>query len=262
MKIHILSDLHIEFEDYTYPACDADVVVLAGDIHAKDKGVIWAAENIPNIPVIYVLGNHEYYGKAHPKFIGEIKSRAQGSNVHVLENDHAKIDGVNFIGCTLWTNFELFGDPRIAGYQCQQVMNDYKKIRKSPRYSKLRSLDVAIIHANSLRWLDKTLEALSGDTNVVVSHHAPSIYSAPVNKRTDITTSAYVSDLAELVSMREPNYWIHGHLHNSSEYDMGNCKVYCNPKGYPGEENPYYDPYKCIEINGRKERDSNSHVIL
>lgn len=248
MKIQILSDLHIEFQDYEYPACDADVVVLAGDIHAKDKGVVWAAENIPGIPVIYVMGNHEYYGKAHPKFIGEIRNTAKGTNVHVLEDDFVCIGGVNFIGCTLWTDFELFGDPRIAGYQCQQVMTDYKKIRKTPQYSKLRSLDTAIIHANSLRWLDKTLSSLEGKNNVVVSHHGPSIQSAPENKRDDITTSAYVSDLSELVSSRKPDYWIHGHLHNSSEYELAGCKVYCNPKGYPGEENGEFDPYKCIEV--------------
>jgi len=98
VKIQVLSDLHIEFQDFTYPSCDADVVVLAGDIHAKDKGVKWAVENIPReIPVIYVLGNHEFYGKAHPKFIGEIKAKAKDTNVHVLENDVVSINGVNFM---------------------------------------------------------------------------------------------------------------------------------------------------------------------
>ena len=73
MKIQILSDLHIEFQDYTYQKCDADVVVLAGDIHTKDKGIKWAIENIVDKPVIYVLGNHEFYGRSYPKFINEAK---------------------------------------------------------------------------------------------------------------------------------------------------------------------------------------------
>lgn len=150
MKIQILSDLHIKFEEYDYPITDADLVVLAGDIHGTDKGIIWAQENI-KVPVIYVLGNHEYYKKAYPKFIREIKDTARNSNVHVLENDYINIDGINLLGCTLWTDFELFGDPRDSGYQCQQIMTDYKKIRRSPSYSKMITIDTAVIHSISRR---------------------------------------------------------------------------------------------------------------
>lgn len=247
MKIQILSDLHVEFENYDYPITEADVVVLAGDIHATDKGVTWAKENI-KVPVIYVLGNHEYYKKSHPKFIGEIKDTAKNSNVHVLENDYIKINGVNFLGCTLWTDFELFGDARNSGYECQQIMTDYKKIRRSPSYSKLRSIDTAIIHSNSARWLDATLEKLKGETNIVVSHHGPSIRSVLPQHREEVTAAAYVSDLSTLIEKHQPKAWIHGHLHSSSDYKIGTCSVYCNPKGYPGELNPDYDPLKCIEI--------------
>ncbi len=249
MKIQIISDLHVEFQDYEYQECDADVVVLAGDIHIKDRGIDWALEQIKDKPVIYVLGNHEFYGKSHPKFIYEAKAKVSGTNIHLLENSYVNIDGVNFIGCTLWTDFSLFGDPRITGYQCQQVMTDYKKIRKSPKYSKLRSIDTAIIHAHSLNWLDKTLESLAGETNVVVSHHGPSIKSSPAGRSEDITSAAYVSDLEGFISQHQPDYWLHGHLHNSSEYQVGDCTVICNPKGYSGEENSDFDPVKCIELN-------------
>ena len=110
MKIQLLSDLHIEFQSYEYPDCDSDVVVLAGDIHTKGQGVKWAIENILDKPVIYVLGNHEYYGKTYPKLVAEVKELARGTNVHILERDVVTINGVNFLGCTLWTDFELFGD--------------------------------------------------------------------------------------------------------------------------------------------------------
>jgi Icc-related predicted phosphoesterase len=248
MKIQILSDLHVEFKDYEYQKCDSDVVVLAGDIHTKDRGIEWAIKNIEGKPVVYVLGNHEFFGKSHPKFIAEARSKASGTNVHLLENEYINIEGVNFIGCTLWTDFEIFGDPRIAGYQCQQVMTDYKKIRKSPQYSKLRSIDTALIHAQSLNWLGKTLESLKGEPNVVVSHHGPSINSSPIGKREDITSAAYVSDLEGFISDHQPKFWFHGHLHNSSEYKIGDCTVVCNPKGYPGDENCHFDPVKCVEI--------------
>lgn len=114
MKIQLLRDLHIEFGSYRYPDVESDVVVLAGDIHTKTQGIQWALENITDKPVIYVLGNHEYYGKTYPKLIDTAKELAKGSNVHVLENEVLTLGGVNFLGCTLWTDFELFGDPRIA----------------------------------------------------------------------------------------------------------------------------------------------------
>ncbi|MDP6044649.1 MAG: metallophosphoesterase, partial [Phycisphaerae bacterium] len=137
MKIQLLSDLHVEFEDYDYPETDADVVVLAGDVHTRDRGLKWAIEHIRDKPVIYVLGNHEFYGRTYPKHIEAVKALAAGGNVHVLENDAVSIDQVNFLGCTLWTDFEILCDPRVAGYHCQERMTDFRKITKLPGYSKI-----------------------------------------------------------------------------------------------------------------------------
>ncbi|TQV74506.1 phosphoesterase [Exilibacterium tricleocarpae] len=248
MKVQLLSDLHIEFESYIYPDHDSDVVVLAGDIHAKDRGVKWAVQNIPHKPVIYVLGNHEYYGKAYPKLALQLKELAAGTNIHVLEMDVVTIDGGNFLGCALWTNFELFGDPRFAGYQCQQRMNDYKKIKILPGYSKIRSVDTAVAHRQSLQWLEKEFQSRAGQTNVVITHHDPSIVSVPVGLREDITSAAYVSNIDSFIEQYQPDYWLHGHLHNSSDYMIGRCRVMCNPKGYPGEENIQYDPLLSFTV--------------
>jgi len=85
MKIQILSDLHLEFEEYHYLDCDCDVVVLAGDIHTKGLGVKWALEHIKDKPVIYVLGNHEFYGKTYPKHIYQLKELAENTNIHILK---------------------------------------------------------------------------------------------------------------------------------------------------------------------------------
>jgi Icc-related predicted phosphoesterase len=247
MKIQILSDLHIEFEGHPYLECDCDVVVLAGDIHVKDRGVKWSIENIKEKPVIYILGNHEFYGKTYPKLIDELKELTENTNVHILEKDVITINEVNFLGTTLWTDFELLGDPRIAGYECQQVMTDYKKIRKLPGYSKLRSLDTAIYHKHSKAWIEKELEQRMGEKNVVVTHHGPSMRSVPDYYREDIITSAYVSDLEDLIMKYQPSGWIHGHLHNSSDYMIGSTRVICNPKGYPSELNSDFNPIKIFE---------------
>lgn len=250
MKVQLLSDLHIEFKEYLYPDCDSDVVVLAGDIHTKTNGFKWALESIKNKSVIYVLGNHEFYGKAYPKLIADLKSVAKGTNVHILENDTITLEGVNFMGCTLWTDFELFGSARLSGYECQQIMTDYKKIKRSPQYSKVRSIDLAVINKHSTVWLAEELEKHSNETNIVVTHHGPSITSVPEWLRDDQITPAYVSDMVGFIEKYKPQYWLHGHLHNSSDYVVDKCRVLCNPKGYPGEENPSFNPQFCFPADG------------
>src|SRR5690606_16443232 len=118
------------------------------------KGVDWALQTIKGKPVIYVLGNHEFYGATIQKLIHKLKEKTKGTNIHILERDVITIEGVNFLGCTLWTDFELFGDPRHAGYHCQQVMTDYRKIRHLPNYSKIRTIDTAVMHKRSHWWLE------------------------------------------------------------------------------------------------------------
>ncbi|MCW9018627.1 MAG: metallophosphoesterase, partial [Kangiellaceae bacterium] len=241
-------DLHLEFEHYNYPVADADVVVLAGDIHTKGRAIDWIKSQIKNKPVIYILGNHEYYKKTYPKLTNDLVKQTEDSNIHVLENRSVEIDGVNFLGCTLWTDFELFGDARLAGFECQQVMNDYKKIRRLPNFAKMRSIDFAVIHKESKKWLEGKLENLQGQRNVVITHHAPSIQSVAQAHHEDITTAAYASNLENLIKHYKPSLWLHGHIHTSSDYLIDNCRVVCNPRGYPGELNPKYGPTYLIEI--------------
>ena len=248
MKIQVLSDLHIEVDDFEFEETDSDVVVLAGDIHVKDKGVNWAIENIKDKPVLYVLGNHEFYGNAYPKLVNSLREIVKGTNVLILENDSVTIEGVNFFGCTLWTDFELFGDPRAAGYECQQMMTDFKKIRVSPKYSKLRFIDVASIHRGSLQWLKTELEKYQGQRNVVITHHGPSPLSLPSGREQDISSSAYVSQLEDVLKEFGPNYWLHGHMHSSSNYLVGDCRVICNPRGYPDERNPEFEQDFKVEL--------------
>jgi Icc-related predicted phosphoesterase len=247
MKLHILSDLHIEFEAFNLPATQADVVVLAGDIHVAQKGIVWAKENIQDKPVIYVLGNHEYYGKAFPKHIQDLKQLTVDSNIHVLENDSIDINGVRFFGCTLWTDFKLFGDPVIAGSLVTRKMTDYRKIRVSPSYRKLRSLDTAVIHAKSRRWLEEALLTNDVENVVVVTHHSPSRRSIPEHYGEDILSAAYASDLDALVSNSQAKVWIHGHIHTQQDYWIGETRVLCNPKGYPDEPNPDFKPDFVVE---------------
>ena len=139
--MQVISDLHQEFGFTDMSFEKADLVILAGDVNLGTKGIEWIKSAIKNIPVIYVLGNHEYYKGSYPKTLNSIKGLSMDTNVHVLENASLVIDDITFHGATLWTDFALLGDSRLNGSICQGKMNDYKMIRKDPSYSKLRSID-------------------------------------------------------------------------------------------------------------------------
>lgn len=167
--------------------------------------------------------------------------------MHILEQEALTLGGVTFLGCTFWTNFELFGNPRIAGYEATQKMTDYKKIRVSPKYRRLRSLDTAIIHHKSRCWLDSQFKESSDDV-VVITHHAPSRKSLPDPLQKDLMSAAYVSNLDEFVSDSNAKFWIHGHLHTPSDYTLGKTRVLCNPKGYPDEYNDRFIPDFVVSV--------------
>jgi len=248
LKLHILSDIHVEFEDFEPPETGADVVLLAGDIHVGTRGLIWAQERFPSIPVLYVLGNHEYYGEAIPKHTRRMMALSQGTNVQVLENERVVMNDVAFLGCTLWTDFRLFGDPRIAGYEANQKMMDYRKIRISPEYRRLRSVDTVREHHRSLAWIRRELQACDPQKTIVVTHHAPSPKSLPADYSGDLLSAAYVSDLDDVVRSCAVPLWVHGHLHSTSDYVLGSTRVLCNPRGYPDESNPDFVPDLVVEV--------------
>lgn len=248
MKIQIISDLHQEFGYTDLSFHNADIVVLAGDVNLGTKGIEWIKTKISDTPVIYVLGNHEYYKGSYPKTLHKIKEAAKDSNIFVLENSFVDIEGIRFHGATLWTDFSIFGNPVKYGMICQSVMNDYKKIRRDPSYSKMRTVDTFKIHQLSKLWLQESLEEAKGMKNIVVTHHAPSIHSVQEHYRNDPVTSAYASNLEDLIYEYQPLYWIHGHIHTPSEYKIGETKIICNPHGYVDEKYNGYEKELVIEI--------------
>lgn len=129
MKLHVLSDLHTEFANFCPPKTDADIVVLAGDIGVGSGGLEWAARRFPKAPVVYVPGNHEFYGH-DIDLTDELKSSAPG-NIHILNNDSLELDGVRFLGCTLWTDFRLNGEGEawFARQRAKRLIEDFASIQ-------------------------------------------------------------------------------------------------------------------------------------
>ncbi|MDM8559733.1 metallophosphoesterase [Candidatus Parabeggiatoa sp. HSG14] len=247
MKIHILSDLHLEFASFNPPKTNADIVVLAGDIHLGQKGLEWAKEFFPDKTVLYVLGNHEYYGKAIPKLTDKLREQVVGTRIHILENDSFEFENFKFLGCTLWTDFKLFEQPRISAYQAQSTITDYRKIRVNPKFSKLRPIDTMRFHANSLSWLKKQLDNNHKKT-IVMTHHAPSLRSLPITWQKNLLSAAYASPLDDFVSNSNISLWIHGHIHQSIDYQLNNTRIVCNPRGYPDENSSGFDSDLVIEV--------------
>lgn len=248
MRIQIISDLHQEFGYSELNFDKADVVILAGDTNLGIKGIEWIKKTITKQPVIYILGNHEYYKGSYPKTLNKIVDAANGTNIFVLENNRIEFDGIRFHGATLWTDFSLFGDPRYHGIICQSKMNDYKKITRSPSYSKLRSIDTYNIHMISRKWLNDSLEESKSFKNIVITHHAPSIRSVPEAYLNDPVTSAYASNLEDIMIEQKPLYWIHGHIHTPVKYRVGDTEVICNPHGYLDEKYNGYEKELLIEV--------------
>jgi predicted phosphohydrolase len=153
MRIHVLSDLHLGFGEFSPPRTDADVVILAGDIDQGLRGVRWARRSFGDMPVLYVIGNHEYYGQALPKLTGQFIAEGADWPVRVLERSGVVLDGLRFLGCTLWTDLALYGDPYLAGVSLAQGMTDFRAIRVSPAYRRFRPSDAASLHRASVAWL-------------------------------------------------------------------------------------------------------------
>lgn len=111
-RLLVLSDLHVEFAPFVPDATvlqGVDAVVLAGDIHQGTRGIEWARKTFSSLPVIYVAGNHEFYGHHWDRLLDELRAAAELWDVHFLENDAVSLGGVRFLGCTLWSDFEYFG---------------------------------------------------------------------------------------------------------------------------------------------------------
>ena len=247
MKLHVLNDLHIEFEDFAPPATDADVVVLAGDIGVGLGGQRWAETRFPDKPVIYVPGNHEFYH--HDIALMDALKAEAPDNVYVLNDDQVIIDGVRFLGSTLWTDFALFGeaDRFFAMQTARQGMTDFSIISNDGR--RFTPEDAIRLHTASREWLATMLAEPFDGTTVVVTHHAPSSRSVHPRYAHDLLTPAFASNLENLMDGDRAALWIHGHMHESFDYEVYGTRVVCNPRGYaPAALNPDFRPDWILKV--------------
>ncbi|MGA2177911.1 MAG: metallophosphoesterase [Verrucomicrobiota bacterium] len=248
MRLHVLCDLHLEFGPVRIPPADADVVVLAGDIDLDRGGCQWAQSHFPVKPVIYVLGNHEFYRHSLPALTEDLKRETENSHIHVLENDAVEIGGYTFLGCTLWTDFQLSGDAEAAMRVAEGLMNDYRVIQFNPKNRALRASDTVRLHTESVAWMRKALAKCNPARTIVVTHHAPSARAEAPYHADSPLKPAFSSNLDNLIEKSGVPLWIFGHTHYNVEYTIGSTRVLTNQRGYPSEGCRGFDPGLVIEV--------------
>lgn len=247
MKIHLLSDLHIEYSEFSLPKTDADIVVIAGDIGIGLAGLEWIHNQRIKQPVIFVPGNHDYYHNSL-SLIKTLKSQAQ-KNVFVMDNDALELEGVRFLGSTLWTDFACFGYTmrQRAMLEAQEKLSDFSDIRYQSRL--FTPEDALMLHEKSCHWLTQKLSEEYDGKTIVITHHAPSMSSVHPRYEEDLITAAFVSSMEIVMTEERVGLWAHGHVHTAFDYEISGTRVICNPRGHPPYTVPNgFDPNLIIDI--------------
>ncbi|WP_075879826.1 metallophosphoesterase [Vreelandella massiliensis] len=253
MKLRVLSDLHLEhFDDgRTLPDVPADVVVLAGDIHEGTRGLAWAAARFPDQPILYVPGNHEFYGHSMPLLREQLRAEAQRLGIHLLDNSSVAIDGVKFLGSTLWTDFALYADASVEDTErtfqrALAYMPDFHLIEQ-PEGNTFSPEESQRLHRKAATWLMRELAAHFDGPKVVITHHAPLADCIPPRYQGDSLSPAFASHLPHL--MGNAALWVHGHVHETVDLDCQGTWVMANPGGYPNEfDAPSFVPDRVVEV--------------
>jgi Icc-related predicted phosphoesterase len=270
MRLHLYSDLHLEFGPIEFPeevksGGLAELVLLAGDINMKRRAVKWAASTFSQ-PIAMIGGNHESYQDSFFAMIADnrkqagVATQARGSPIRYLERESWHLtahDGtsIRILGATLWTDFALLGPGTrdMAMAHAQEHANDYLyiKIRKTRNEEKCRlsPADTSAIHHQTRKFLETELRQPFDGVSIVMTHHAPSAESLPPADRMDLSAPCYASALDNFIEEFQPDLWVHGHVHISNDYRIGRTRIVSNPRGYvPNHRNPDFDPASMIEI--------------
>lgn len=242
MKLQIYSDLHLEFAQYYPTPSDADVVILAGDIDIKSRGVQWANE-VFQCPVIYVCGNHEFYGGHIDHTLRKMKEAAM-PHVHVLENEVLILDQTRFLVTTAWTDYSSTGDTVASKRAAYEGMSDFAVIRADESYRRLSPVDLIAKSRTAYAWLTQELEKPFDGKTVVVTHHAPALDHVGDDHPENLI-AAYANDWPELLG--KADLWIYGHTHVAVDFIKNGCRLVSNPRGYPNQQTGF-DPSLLIDI--------------
>ena len=259
MRIQILSDLHVEFGTAIPTlAPGAEILVIAGDLGPatwrpiRGAAEIWAdAEH-----VLYVPGNHEFYGEDIEQARRILALDCGLEGVTLLDPGAVTIGHVRFIGATLWTDFRLDRSVReldthlAVGAGLRDFAGAIRDWNSPEGDSCLTTREAARRHRLELAFIEAELAAAAeaGLEAVVVTHHAPSPRSIHPRFAGSPLNAGFASDLEETILRFQPALWIHGHVHNAVDVTIGRTRVLANPHGYDLAEAEDFQPDLVIEV--------------
>ncbi|KQP03539.1 metallophosphoesterase [Pseudorhodoferax sp. Leaf265] len=272
MKFQLLSDLHLERQPHfvASPAKGVDVLVLAGDIGSYQEGSLLSSDDFgltafspkhsPWKTVVYVPGNHEYDQQDFSRTHEKLRRTCQKLDILMLEREAIVIDGVRFLGTTLWSDFDALAlqvGLAVPPSLPEVLRNREKAFRAANFYLRKYSTlyNDAPVLADGIRelglecqrWLDAELRTNHHGKTVVVTHFAPSLLSADPRYGRTPGTAGFCNSLDELFPYAD--VWAHGHLHCPNEYQVGRCRVVSNPLGYLDKgEQEFFIPEYVVEV--------------
>lgn len=267
-RILFVTDIHLKISEAyglarPFHIPEADVCVIAGDVTDRMiAGMEWVAKSIRrHMPVVMALGNHDLFGQDMPAARRKAPARARELGIDLLDDSEVELCGIRFVGGTLWTDFRLFDSlsqpPLYSPEQCMRSVRgqlaDYVEIHANEVVDGVmsRSLtpaDTVRYHRRTVEYIESVLATPFVGQTVVVTHHAPhprSIHQRFLDKP---SSAAYASDLTWLMERHRPCLWLHGHVHDSMDYMVGDTRIICNPRGYASFPNMDFNPSLVLEI--------------
>jgi Icc-related predicted phosphoesterase len=256
LRLWPISDLHLtKGEGWNADHIpNADIAIIAGDVcEGVVNAVDWLCAHVRrHMEVIFVPGNHEYYGCVHNDALCRGKEAAAKVDIHQLDGDAVIVRDVKFIGATLWTDYDVLGPTlRSATMEtARSSMNDHRRIAWSKRpWQRFRPQEAALLHYKARLAIESQLVQHFDGPTIVVTHHAPSLRSIPERFRSDLLAGAYASDLSELITRTGPDLWVHGHTHLAVDYAIDRTRIISNPRGYRHERTQTgFDPLRVVEV--------------
>lgn len=248
MKLAVMSDLHFEFyddddqlwkyldEEFQYPVNYP--VVLAGDIASASKIVKNLSKFLDRYSeVIYVPGNHEYYGKSTASAQQYLEDLSFPRLNVLRPGKVAVVNGQRFVGATLWFSAEE-PEPSYDGRLHREVFNDFTAIKDFQPW---------VYQQNKLarEWLTSTVTS----DDIVVTHHLPSMSAVHPRFSGSRLNRYFVTEMDDVIVSKNPRLWVCGHTHAPVDVMVAQTRVYANPRGYPREySNPMFFERIVVEL--------------
>ena len=253
MKIRLLSDLHLEGNTFYYEYQGEDVVVLAGDIHTQNRHRFILDQIPQNVKVLFVAGNHEYYGgtfEYNNEFFYHLQ--ADYNNLYVLQNEDVIIDDVAFYGGTMFTDLKLHGDTWKASQYAQKGIADFQWINKVRGFGddtiirRWNTDDHRVEHEAYCEGLSRFVDREKVFKRCVISHFVPHPLGSDPKFDSSPLQPYFICDMTRY--MDTVDLWLYGHTHTSKDFIHGNTRLVCNPRGYGKENAGGFNKNLIVEI--------------